>query len=258
MQNQINSSLSKIGMILFFLWYPIYLIWKYFDIDQISNLRESIVEYKYRILLVIIVHLLIVLWKTIKIKKPKFLELFFLWWKPIVTVAMFIYPFFSDFQQRFGRISENNVTDFYAIFLPIFIMFILMSLRNTKDPDFLSEMKDTLSIKPKTDHKINSLVVKFSKSIILLGYSFLFMLFAWWIDVTNKVSSEYKDVFIIYPLAFFCFFFGLTLLFNTIFGNKPDIKADNKSSAKINKLNTSKIKSNRQKNLEENIKISFK
>jgi hypothetical protein len=57
-------------------------------------------------------------------------------------------------------------------------MFIVMSIRNTKDPDLLKEMKDTMSIKPESDHKINSFVVKYSKSIILLGYSFLFMLFA--------------------------------------------------------------------------------
>ena len=258
MQNKVNSSLSKTGMILFFLWYPIYLIRKDFNIDQISNLWESIIKYKYRILLVIIVHLLIIMWKILNVKKPRILELFFLWWKPIVTIAMFIYPFLSDFQQRFGKISENNVTDFYAIFLPIFIMFFVMSIRNTKDPDFLSEMKDTLYIKPETDDKINSLIVKFSKSIILLGYSFLFMLFAWWIDVTNKVSPGYKDIFVTYPLAFFCFFFGLALLFNTIFDSKPDIKTNNKSSDKINKSNTSKIKSNRQKNLDENIKVSFK
>lgn len=245
MQNQIKSSLSKTGMILFFLWYPIYLIRKNFNIDQISNLWESIVEYKYRILLVIIVHLLIILWKSLPIKKPKFVDLFFIWWKPIVTLAMFIYPLLPDFQHRLGRISENNVTDFYAIFLPIFIMFIVMSLRNTKDPDFLKEMKDIQSIKPKTDHKIDSLVVKSSKSVILLGYSFLFMLFAWWIDVTNKVNPEYKEIFVIYPLAFFCFFFGVTFLFNTILDNKPGIKTYDEP---LDKVNTGKIKSSRKKN----------
>ena len=88
---------------------------------------------------------------------------------------MLIYPFLPDFKQRFGVISENNVTDFYAIFLPIFIMFIVMSLRNTKDPDLLKEMKDNLSIKPNTSHKVDSLVIKYSKSAIFLGYSFLFL-----------------------------------------------------------------------------------
>lgn len=259
MQNQINSSLaSKIGAILFFLWYPIYLIRNNFNIDQVSNLGESIIKYKYRILLVIIVHLLVIILKILPIKKPKILNFFSLGWKPIITILMFIYPLLPDFQHRFGRISENNVTDFYAIFLPIFIMFIVMSLLNTKDPDFLKEMKDIQSIKQKTDHKIDSLVMKSSKSVILLGYSFLFMLFAWWIDITNKVNPGYKETFVIYPLAFFCFFFGVTFLFNTILDNKPDIKTDNKSSAKINKVNASKIKNNRPKKLDENIKVSFK
>ena len=89
---------------------------------------------------------------------------------------MFIYPLLPDFQNRFGRISENNVTDFYAIFMPIFLMFIIASMINTKDPDFLQEMKDALSIKTKTSHYINSLVKKSSKFAIISAYAFLFML----------------------------------------------------------------------------------
>lgn len=255
MQNKINSSLYMVAAPLFFILYPIYLIWKNFNLEQVSNLWESVVGYKYRILFIVIIHLLIILWKILPNKKPKFLNLFFLRWKPIITIAMLIYPFMPDFKQRFWVISENNVTDFYAIFLPIFIMFIVMSIRNTKDPDLLKEMKDTMSIKPESDHKINSFVVKYSKSIILLGYSFLFMLFAWWIYWIGKVNSDYKDIFIIYPLAFFCFFFGTTLLFNTILDNKPNIKVGNKSSAKAS---TNKIKNNRPKNLDEDIKVSFK
>lgn len=258
MQNKTNSVLVSAGYILFFICYPVYLIWKNFNVEQLVNFWESVIKYKYWILLVIIVHLLIILWKESPIKKPKKLDLFFLRRKPIVTVAMFIYPFLSDFQQRFGKISENNVTDFYAIFLPIFIMFIVTSLINTKDPDFLNEMKDTLSIKWNTNHKINSFVLKISKSVIILAYAFLFMLLVWWICKTGKVSSDYEITFGMYPLAFFCLFFGITLLFNTIFDSKPDIKTNNKSSAKTNKVNTSKIKNNRQKNLDENIKVSFK
>jgi len=206
-------------------------------------------------LFVVIVHLLIILWKTLPYKKPKYLNLFFLRRKPIITIAIFIYPLLSDFKHRFGEISENNVTDFYAIFLPIFIMFIVMSLRNAKDPDFLKEMKDIQSIKPKTDHKIDSLIVKSSKSVILIGYSFLFMLFAWWIDVTNKVNPEYKEIFVIYPLAFFCFFFGVTFLFNTILDNKLNIKTYNEPLIKVN---NSKIKNGCKKRLDENIKVCFK
>lgn len=54
-------------------------------------------------------------------------------------------------------------------------MFIVMSMRNLKDPEALKEMKDDLSIKPNTNHKVDSLVIKYSKSIVLLGYSFLFL-----------------------------------------------------------------------------------
>ena len=253
MQNKINASLVSAGSILFFICYPIYLIWKDFNIEQLINLWESIIKYKYWILLIIIVHLLIVLWKISPIKKPKKLDLFFLRRKPIVTVIMFIYPFLPDFQHRFVRINENNVTDFYAIFLPIFIMFIITSLMNTRDPDFLNEMKDNFSIKSNTSRKINSLVLKASKSIIILAYSFLFMLLVWWICRTGKVSSDYETTFWMYPLIFFCFFFGTTLLLNTILDNKPDIKSSTKSNIK----NTGKGKDNKE-NINKNIKVKFK
>ena len=258
MQNKINSYLVTAGSILFFICYPFYLIWKNFNVEQLANLWESIIRYKYWILLVIIVHLLIVLRKIAPIKKPKKLNLFFLRRKPIVTVIMFIYPFLPDFQHRFAIINENNVTDFYAIFLPIFLMFIITSLMNTRNPDFLNEMKDNFSIKWNTNRKINPLILKASKSIIILAYSFLFMLLVWWMCLTSKVSSNYEMTFGIYPLAFFCFFFGTTLLLNTILDNNPDIKAGNKSLAKTNKSNTSKTKNNRKKNFDENIKVSFK
>lgn len=248
MQNKINSSLSIVATLLFLIWYPVYLIWKNFNIDQLSNLWKSIVEYKYWILLVIIVHLLIILRKILPIKKSKFLNLFFLRWKPIVTVLMFIYPLLPDFQNRFGRISENNVTDFYAIFMPIFLMFIIASMINTKDPDFLQEMKDALSIKTKTSHYINSLVKKSSKFAIISAYAFLFMLLVWWMSRMKKVNSGYESSFTMYPLAFFCFFFGITLLSLTILNNKPDIK----SSTEKDNTDTHKIKNNSKKDLDKN------
>lgn len=240
MQNKINSSLYMVAAPLFFILYPIYLIWKNFNLEQVSNLWGSVVEYKFRILFVIIIHLFIILWKILPHKKPKYLNLFFLRRKPIITIAMLIYPFLPDFKQRLWVISENNVTDFYAIFLPIFIMFIIMSLRNTKDPDLLKEMKDNLSIKPNTGHKVDSLVIKYSKSAIFLGYSFLFLVITWWIYWIGKVNSNYKDIFITYPLSFFCFFLGVFRFINIILNNKSDIKL----SAKSNVVNTNKAKNN--------------
>lgn len=256
MENKIQSSITDTGVSLFLILYPFYLIYKNFNIEQLSNLGESIIEYKYRIFSVILVHLLIIIWKELPFKKPKFIDLFFLWRKPIVTIIMFIYPLLPDFHQRFGwQIYENNVTDFYAIFLPIFIMFIISSIIPTWDPTFLKEMKDTLSIKSNTNHKINSLILKSSKSIIISAYAFLFMLLAWWLCWTNKVNSWYQNTFTIYPLVFFCLSFGISLLLNTILDNKSDIK----SSTKPNNPNTHKIKSKSKKDSSKNnIKVSFK
>ena len=252
MQNKINSSLSITGFILFLICYPVYLIWKNFNVEQLINLWESIIEYKYWILLVVIVHLLIILRKILPIKKQKILDLFFLRRTPIVTIIIFIYPFLPDFQHRFVKINENNVTDFYAIFLPIFIMFIITTLMNTNDPDFLNEMKDSFLIKWNTSRKINSLVLKASKSIIILAYSFLFMLLVWWMCRTGKVNSDYETTFGTYPLAFFCFFFGISLLLNTILDNKPGIKISTKS----NSTNTHKNK-DKKEDINKNIKVNF-
>lgn len=254
MQNKINSSLYMVAAPLFFILYSIYLIWKNFSLEQVSNLWESIVEYKFRILFVVIIHLLIILWKILPNKKPKFLNLFFIRWKPIVTIAMLIYPFLPDFKQRFWVISENNVTDFYVIFLPIFIMFIVMSLRNTKDPDLLKEMKDNLSIKPNTNHKVDSLVIKYSKFVIFLGYSFLFLVITWWIYWIDKVNSNYKDIFITYPLSFFCFFLGVLRFFNMILDSKSDIKLP----AKSNVVDSNKAKNDNKKDSDKSVKVSFK
>ena len=253
MQNKINSSLSITGFILFLICYPVYLIWKNFNVEQLINLWESIIEYKYWILLVVIVHLLIILRKILPIKKQKILDLFFLRRTPIVTIIIFIYPFLPDFQHRFVKINENNVTDFYAIFLPIFIMFIITTLMNTNDPDFLNEMKDISSIKWNTSHKINSLVLKASKSTIIRAYAFVFMLLVWRICRTGKVNSDYKTTFSIYPSAFFCFSFGISLLLNIILDNKPDIKISTKS----NSTNTHKNKY-KKREINKNIKVNFK
>ena len=255
MQNKINSSLWSASLLLFLIWYPFYLIYKNFNIEQLSNLWESIVEYRYWIIFVIIVHILLVILEELPFKKSKFVKLFFLWRKPIITIIMFIYPFFPDFHQRFGwRIYGNNVTDFYAIFSPIFIMFIITSLLQTWDPVFLKEMKDTLSIKSDTNHKINSLIINSSKSIMITAYAFLFMLLVWWLCRIGKVNSEYKDIFAVYPLAFFCLSFGISLLLNTTLNNKPDIK----KSTETNSKNTHKIKNNIKKDSPKNIKVSFK
>lgn len=254
MQDKINSSLYIVAASIFLILYPFYLIWTNFNLEQVLNLWKSIVEYKYRILLVIIVHLLIIMWKTLQFKKPKILNLFFIRRKPIITIIIFIYPLLPDFLHRFGKISENNVTDFYAIFMPIFIMFIVMSVWNTWDPIFLKEMKDNLSIKSNTNRKINFIILNFSKSIMISAYAFLFLLLIYWMSRNNKVNPEYEETFWIFPMAFFCFFFGLNLLLNIILDSKPDIKATNKSD--IN--NTHIIKNSAKKDSNKNIKVNFK
>ncbi len=254
MQNKTNSSLLIAATVILLIWYPIYLVSQNFNIQQLSNLRESIVEYRYRIFLVIIVNLLIYIWEILQFKKSRILKLFFLRRKPIITLLMFIYPLLPDFRHRFGQIHESNVTDFYAIYMPIFIMFIITSLLDTWDPVFLNEMKDSLSIKLDTNRKINSLVQKASKFTIISAYAFLFMLLAWWISLTRKVNSGYENTFLSFPLMIFCFSFGIAILLHTALNNKPDIKEFTESNSK----NTHKIKNNIKNDSSKNIKVNFK
>lgn len=253
MQNKTNSSLLVAATVILLIWYPIYLFSQNFNIEQISNLRESIVEYKYRILLIIIIHLLLLIFEKLPSKKSKFINLFFLRRKPIIILLMFIYPLLPDFKHRFGQINEGNVTDFYAIFAPIFIIFIITSLLDTWDPIFLKEMKDTLSIKWNTNSKINSLILKASKFTTISVYAFLFMLLAWWISLTKRVNSGYENTFLTFPLMIFCFFFGMAILFHTVLNNKPNIK----TSSRSNLTNNRKSKNNKEETYK-NIKVNFK
>lgn len=214
--------LISTAIILFLIWYPIYIAWNNFSIERFSRFVESIVEYKYRILFVIITNLIIILLKASPSKKPKILKLFLTRRIAIVCISIFVYPFLPDFQQRFGKIADNNITDFYTIFLPIFIMFALISIMKTWDNDFLKEMEGLLSIKSKTNYKTESLVINFSKSIIFLGYSFLFLIFIWRLCTINKIDSWYKDIIIRYPIIILCFILGINILLHTILKNKSE------------------------------------
>ena len=254
MNNNVQEQLSKAATSLGFLWVSIYSVWKHFNIEQLSNLRESIVEYKQRILLVVFVHMLIILWKTLKLKKLKFLKIFLNLRNFIVVIVMFIYPFLSDFQFRFGKISQNNVTDFYAIFMPIFIMFFIGSIRQSWDPKFLKEMKEDLSIKWHTSKKVNSLIIRYSNSIMLLAYSFLFCIFIWRICRTDHVNPDYENTFPAFPVALFAFSLGITSLLDIVLSSK----SDSKSSTKSDSINTNKLKNNNKKHYQKNIKVDFK
>lgn len=195
------------------IWRPIYMARKNFDVTWFHQLWQTIVEYKRRILLVFVINLIIIFLKSIHFKKMKILNLFTKRWKPLVYIASLIYPFLSDFNERFWKISESNSTIFYTIFLPIFIMFFVMSILDiTSDRKTLvKELKDTLWIKSKTSNKTDSLIIWCSIANSLSIYAFLFCLLTWRMDLTKKVYESYNN-FMLYPCMFFLFSLGISTL----------------------------------------------
>ena len=252
MQNQVNSSLAITFSSLFIMWYPVYIIWKDFNIDYLIKFWESIITYKYRILWIIIVNLLIMARKIIPYKKSKIIQLFLQWRSTIIIISTFIYPLLPDFKQRFWRISQENVTDFYAIILPIFIMVFLSSIMKIWDPDVVKEMKNTIWINNKTNHETDLFVKKSSIFTMLSFYCFIFAILTARISIIRKTSPQFAHDFSTYPLLFFLFIFGISILLYKILDNyteKNDKKSKNSTS--------NNLKGKKQKNYE-NVKVSFK
>ena len=199
------------------IWRPIYIARKNFDISWFSQLRQTIIEYKQWILIVFVVNLIIIFLTSIHSKKMRILNLFTKRWKPLIYICSLIYPFLSDFNERLWKISETNSTIFYAIFLPIFIMFFIMSILDiTSDrKTLIKELKDTLWIKSKTSNKTNSLIIWSSIANSLSIYAFLFWVLAWRMCLINKVYSSYNN-FMLYPCAFFLFSLGISISLSQI------------------------------------------
>lgn len=234
MIEKIKSSLITSIWLLFLVLYPISIAINDFNPERFKRFWESIIEYKYRILLVIFVHLILIIIEKSPFKKTKFLKLFLLRRKPIITIIIFIYPLLPDFQQRFWVISEGNITNFYAIFLPIFIMFTITSLMDTWDPIFLKEMKDTLNVNWETDYKTDLLIKTTSISTICSAYFLLFFILTWRISYLKKVISSYENTFMTYPWIIFVFFLGISWFLFTIIDHK---KEKNNPSTKRKKIN---------------------
>lgn len=252
MQNKVNHSLTYWAILLLMIWYPIYIFVQNFNINLLLNFWGSIIEYRYRILWVIFINLLIILRKTLNYKKTKATKLFLHWWSTIVIIFTFIYPLLPDFKQRFGMIFVENVTDFYAIVLPIFIMIFLSNIRKVWDYDAINEIKDIMWINRKTSYKVNLSIKKSYTFLILSGYCLLFTILTWWMTIINKVNHWFRENFSKYPFLFFIFTLGIVILFFTILNNtceKSEEKHDNSTSQKLN---------NKKKCNYQNIKVKFK
>ena len=184
----------------------VYNIRKDFNIHFFINLWHSIIEYKYRILFVILVNLLIIIWITTPFKKPRIIHIFLHFRWLIVFILCLLYPFTNDFKNRFWIISDTNVSDFYAIFLPIFIM--LFFYTTTPEPwDYKRNSEEKTKIKKvlsksSSPYKKNK-NFKNSNFIFVILFSFLFALLAFWIYFIRKVNADYQELFIKYPAIIF-------------------------------------------------------
>lgn len=252
MQDKVNHSLTYWAILLLMIWYPIYIFGQNFNINHLLNFWESIIEYRYWILWVIFFNLLIILRKTLNYKKTKATKLFLHWWSTVAIILTFIYPLLPDFKERFRMIFVENVTDFYAIVLPIFIMVFLSNIRKVWDYGVINEIKDIMWINPKTSYKVNLSIKKSYTFLVLSGYWLLFTILTWWMTIINKVNRWFIEDFSKYPFLFFIFILGIAILFFTILNNtceKKEKRQDNSTSQKLN---------NKKKGDYENIKVKFK
>ena len=184
----------------------IYNIRKDFNINFFIDLWHSVIEYQYRILFVILINLLIIIWIILPFKKPRIIHIFLHCWWLIVFILCILYPFTNDFKNRFWIISNTNISDFYAIFLPIFIM--LFFYATTPEPwDYKRDLSEKATIKKELSKSLSSYkknkVFEKQNFVFVILLSFLFALLTFRIYFINKVTTNYKDLFIKYPIIIF-------------------------------------------------------
>jgi hypothetical protein len=181
----------------------IYNIRKDFNVHFFINLWHSIVEYKYRILFVILINLIIIIWISLPYKKPRIIHIFLHFWWLIVFILCLLYPFTANFKNRFWIISNTNVSDFYAAILPIFIMLFFYATTSEpwdykRDSEEKAKIKSTLS-KKLSPYKRN----KISNFVFIILFSFLFAGLTMWICLIRKVNPDFQELFIKYPTLIF-------------------------------------------------------
>lgn len=184
----------------------IYNIRKDFNIQFFINLWHSIIEYRYRILFAIFINILIIIWIILPFKKLRIIHILLHSWWLIVFVLCILYPFTNDFKNRFWVISDTNVSDFYAIFLPIFIM--LFFYATTPEPwDYKRNSSEKAAVKKQLSKNLSSYkknkIFEKNNFVFIILFSFLFALLTFWIYFINKVATNYGDLFIKYPIIVF-------------------------------------------------------
>lgn len=214
MEKSKNYAIEASMLLIWFIWWLIYQIRQDFNVNFFINLGHSIINYQNRIFFVIFINIIIILLKVIS-KKPRIIHIFVNLRRLIVFILCLIYPFTKDFSNRFWIISNTNISDFYAIFLPIFIM--LFFVAKTSDPwdyklykEERNEIRNLLS-KSLSPYKKNG---DFFYNIrIFIWFSFLFALLTWWIWFIGKVKHNFWEIFIKYPTLLFLVLFWCHIMF---------------------------------------------
>ena len=216
----INPQTKCVWIILFsiiFLWYSINAIVSYCDWIWLDHFKDAIIANKRWVLFVFAATIFYIFW----IMRPKwalfshrFNAIFIL----TLVLWIFIYPFTPDFWSRFWYINWVNDAEYFAIFLPLWIMWYAIAITPRAkewvlEKDEINEIKKTLK-NPVTKKKSKAFfdMNNFSTRalITLMWIWFIFMLtwlrfhFIWVLDDT------YVNTYLCIPFGVFWIWMWLT------------------------------------------------
>ena len=216
----INPQTKCIWIILFsiiFLWYSINAIVSYCDWIWLDHFKDAIIANKRWVLFVFAATIFYVFW----IMRPKW-SLFSYRFNAIFILTLvlwiFIYPFTPDFWSRFWYINWVNDAEYFAIFLPLWIMWYAIAITPRAkewvlEKEEINEIKETLK-NPVTRKKSKAFfdMNKFSTRAVLtlMWIWFIFMLtwlrfhFIWVVDDT------YVNTYLCIPFGVFWIWMWLT------------------------------------------------
>ena len=216
----INPQTKCIWIILFsiiFLWYSINAIVSYCDWIWLDHFKDAIIANKRWVLFVFAATIFYVFW----IMRPKW-SLFSYRFNAIFILTLvlwiFIYPFTPDFWSRFWYINWVNDAEYFAIFLPLWIMWYAIAITPRAkewvlEKEEINEIKETLKNpvtrkKSKAFFDMNKLSTR--AVLTLMWIWFIFMLtwlrfhFIWVVDDT------YVNTYLCIPFGVFWIWMWLT------------------------------------------------
>lgn len=210
-------SIGTIAILIYcFLILPFRILYAWYNPDWFVRLWNSILTYKWCVLLIFFVNIIVILLKILPFKKNILLRKFLKYYPVIVCLWTFIYPFFSNW-----IFWSYNVADFYAFMLPLYLMLYFIRIAVTPETFkkygfdenenvemFLESSKPYYNKKPSYSSKVY---------LSFMWHLFLFCTLIYWLDFIGKIEDWYFDTFIQFPVSIFCILLssGIIYLFSS-------------------------------------------